>query len=192
MGMTDVSRDYVKREFDETLGYIRGDIQWLIDKQTGLNYTIALLVVCGCEMLAACLGDTNRHGETVFAGFLPDEWQPLAGVLYSALRDGLAHGFDTRHLLVDGEEHQIHLDAKGPPGIRFARTDRGIGLFIRTRSIADALCKRITDYEVLLQHDEAACHQFLEARQRPAVLKGPELATWRALRTESGVRLRAD
>ena len=142
------------------------DIQWLIDKQSGgpgaPNYTVALLVGCGFEVLAACQGGANRHGETVFAEFLPDEWRLLAGMLYSALRDGLAHGFDTKHLLVDGEEHQIHLHVKGPPGIRFARTDRGIGLFIGTRSIADALCEKITDYEVLLA----------AARQRPAMLKG--------------------
>ena len=53
--MTDFA--VVKLEFDETLGHIRQDLKWLLEKRSGLNYTIALLIGCGCEMLAACGGD---------------------------------------------------------------------------------------------------------------------------------------
>jgi hypothetical protein len=31
----------VKLEFDETLGYIRQDLRYLLDKHSSLNYTIA-------------------------------------------------------------------------------------------------------------------------------------------------------
>jgi len=62
--MTDFA--VVKLEFDETLGYIRQDLRWLLEKQSSLNHTIALLIVCGCEMLAACGGDKKRLGERMF------------------------------------------------------------------------------------------------------------------------------
>ena len=107
-GMQEYSLAYIKREFAETLGYIRGDITWLIEHDSVLNYTIALLIGCGCEMLAACSGDKNRLGEKVFAELMPvNEWQVLAKLIYGALRDGLVHGFDTKHLRVNGQDHQI-------------------------------------------------------------------------------------
>jgi hypothetical protein len=81
--------EYIKQEFRESLGYIRQDIKWLIKHDAGLNYTIALLIGCGCEMLVACGGDKNRLGEKVFADLLPSgEWQVLADRIYGALRDG--------------------------------------------------------------------------------------------------------
>ena len=67
--MTDFA--VVKVKFDETLGYIRQDLRWLLEKRSSLNYTIALLIGCGCEMLAACGGDKQRRGERVFAELLP-------------------------------------------------------------------------------------------------------------------------
>jgi hypothetical protein len=36
--------------------------------------------------------------KTALADLLPDaDWKQLAGVLYEALRNGLAHNFDTKH-----------------------------------------------------------------------------------------------
>ena len=125
--MAQVSFADIRGEFDETLGYIRQDITWLLDHNSGLNYTIALLVGCGCETLADCRGGTKRKGEKVFAELLPSgELQVLANRLYGALRDGLAHGFDTKHLSVDGAEHQIYLDSRGPQGIAIVNNSRGI------------------------------------------------------------------
>src|SRR5436190_17121147 len=116
--MANVSFADIKSEFDETLGYIRQDIRWLLDHDSGLNYTIALLVGCACEMLADCRVGTKTKGQVVFSELLASgELRVLANRLYGALRDGLAHGFDTKHILVDGKEHQIYLDSCGPQGI---------------------------------------------------------------------------
>jgi len=80
----------IKKEFDDSVGYIRQDLRWLQSHQSGLNYTVLLLVGCGCEMLAAIGGDKKRRGEKVFAELLPaGDWRLLATRLYTALRDGL-------------------------------------------------------------------------------------------------------
>lgn len=175
----------VMQEFEETLGYIRQDINWLLEKDSSLNYTIALLIGCGCEMLAACAGDRNRRGERVFAELLPDtkELQTLAVRLYSALRDGLAHGFDTKHLRVDGTEHQIYLTSQGPQGITIVRNRRGIGLQIGVGALAKCLCDKITEFENQLKRDEDARRRFMEARQPKADLNAAEADAWRALVT---------
>ena len=185
--MAQVSFADIQQEPGETLGYIRQDIRWLLAHDSGLNYTIALLVGCGCEMLADCRGGTKRLGEIVFAELLPPgELQTLAKRLYGALRDGLAHGFDTKHLSVDGTEHQIYLDSRGPQGIMIVKTSRGIGLKIGIRSLAEALCAKITDFETLLRQDEEARKRFMKARQRAADLNTEEAAAWRAMVKAAG------
>ncbi len=178
--MTDFT--VVMQEFDETLGYIRQDLRWLLEKRSSLNYTIGLLIGCGCEMLAACAGDKKRHGERVFAELLPcsKELQALADRLYSALRNGLAHGFDTKHILVDGAEHQIYLSSQGEQVITAIRNDRGIGLLIGVGALAEALCVKITEFEERLRSDEDARRRFMDARQRSAGLNSAEANAWRA------------
>lgn len=179
--MTDFA--VVMQEFDETLGYIREDLRWLLEKRSSLNYTIALLIGCGCEMLAACAGDRKRFGERVFAELLPreKELQVLADRLYSALRDGLAHGFDTKHLWVDGKEHQIYLSSQGMQGFSIIKNDRGIGLLIGIGALAEALCVKITELEDRLKNNEDARQRFMDARQRTADLNSAEATAWRTL-----------
>ena len=180
---------HIMREFRETLGYLRGDLRYLLDRQAGLNYTIALLIGCGCEMLAAAEGDTkNRLGETVFAELLPaGDVQALATRLYSALRDGLAHGFDTKHIEVEGVEHQIHLTSVGQQDIRLQSTDRGVGLYIGVQRLAEALCAKITDFETKLRTDEGVRQRFMQARQPTTRLNTGEKAAWNRLLVAAGL-----
>lgn len=123
----------------------------------------------------------------VFAELLPsEELQVLANRLYGALRDGLAHGFDTKHLFVDGTEHQVYLDSRGPQEIAIASNSRGIGLRIGIRSLAEALCAKITDLETLLGKDEDARKRFQKAHQRKADLNKDEAVAWRAMVKTAG------
>jgi hypothetical protein len=185
--MDEDSIEYIKREFAETLGYIRGDLRWLLEKNSGLNYTIGLLIGCGCEMLAACREDGKRLGEKLFAELLPPgEWQQLADRLYSALRDGLAHGFDTKHLRVDDREHQIYLDSRGRQGLYIVNNNRGIGLHIGVRELAERLCLKIDEMERLVFDDEAVRERFMKSRQRTADLNTKEADAWRALVKSAG------
>jgi hypothetical protein len=186
--MTDLA--VVKQEFAETLGYIRQDLQWLLQTRSSLNYTIALLLGCGCEMLAACAGDEKRQGEKILAELLPatKELQVLAHRLYSALRNGLAHGFDTKHLRVDGAEHQIYLASLGSQGITIQENDRGIGLRIGIGALAEGLCAKITEFEKQLMQDEDVRQRFINARQRAADLNANEAAAWRALIVAAGIK----
>jgi hypothetical protein len=124
-----------------------------------------LLVGCGCEALAACWAGAKRKGELVFAELLPPgELQFLANRLYSGLRDGLGHSFDTKHIFVDGTEHQIYLSSRGPQVIAIASNSRGIGLSIGIRSLAESLRAKITNFEALLRQDQEARNRFQNVR----------------------------
>ena len=88
-------------------------------------------------MLAACRDPKKRNGEIVFAELLPaGDWQVLATRLYGALRDGLAHGFDTKHIFVDGKEHQICLNSSEQAQFAFRNSDRGLVLSVQIKFIA--------------------------------------------------------
>jgi hypothetical protein len=91
----------IEREFDESLGYIHNDIHALCSGTQTLNYTVALLVGVACEALEDAHAYANKI--TVFSALLPDdEWRKLAKPLFEAIRHGLAHNFDTRHIDVNG------------------------------------------------------------------------------------------
>jgi len=138
-------------------------------------------------MLAACGNHKDRLGEKVFADLLPTgEWQVLANRIYGALRDGLAHGFDTKHLLVDGKEHQIYLSVRGDQEIKVIRNIRGVGLYIGIGSLAETLCDKIDEFEAILEHDEDARGRFLRARQPTAGLNTNEVAAWHTLAAAKG------
>jgi len=174
----------IKKEFDDSVGYIRQDLRWLQSHDTGLNYTVLLLVGCGCEMLAAIGGDEKRRGEKIFAELLPSgDWQILAKRLYTALRDGLAHGFDTKHLNVDGLTVQLFISWRQRSAIELRSMDAGYGVYIGAQPMVDALCGMIDKLETLLQQGEAARHRFKTAAeyQRTAPLNQNEADAWRRL-----------
>jgi hypothetical protein len=189
--MRQPSFEDIKSEFDETLGYLRNDLDWLITNKPCLHYTVALLVGCGCEMLAACRGpESKRRGEIVLAELLPEgDWRILAERLYTALRDGLAHGFDTKHIVVDGQQYQISLRSRGRgPQLMFLDSDRGPILSIHIKSIATDLCAKITDFEELLKRDADSRQRFLRASQPVASLNEREKAAWRNLVGQRPIR----
>lgn len=98
----------IEEEFEYSLGYIHNDIQALCQGTQTLNYTVALLVGVACEALEDAGAYANKI--TVLEELLPDaDWKKLARPLFDALRHGLAHNFDTKHIHVNGDIVQIHL-----------------------------------------------------------------------------------
>lgn len=106
--------------------------------------------------------------------------------MYSALRNGLAHGFDTKHILADGAEHQIYLSYQGTQAIAVVKNRRGIGLRIGVPSLAESLCVKITELEILLRQSEQTRRGFQDARQQPAILNKDEATVWREMVRAAG------
>jgi hypothetical protein len=173
----------IKNEFDESLGYIKNDISALCRQDKTVNYTVALLVACGCEVLAEGWGD-RRQPHDVFAELLPDnDWKALAKPLYEALRNGLAHKFDTKHLHVDGQSIQIYFFWAHRQIVDIGTANGGTGLFIGTRPLGELLCAKIEEFQQKLQTDAAARERFRRAYGRESMTKcsTAETAAWRRL-----------
>jgi hypothetical protein len=162
--------DDIKHEFDESLGYIHNDIAWLCEHNSGLNYTVALLIGCACEALAD--GGAYPSKERALAELLPDDdWKQLAKPLFDALRNGLAHSFDTKHLHVDSEAIQIYIVWNMPTAIGIKKANGADGLFIGTRLLAGKVCAAINTFRTKLQSDPTACQRFRDALQRDRSVK---------------------
>ncbi|MFZ0912194.1 MAG: hypothetical protein WBQ76_04845 [Candidatus Korobacteraceae bacterium] len=173
----------VEKEFDESLGYIKNDISALCRQNETVNYTVALLVACGCEFLAEGRGE-RKEPHDVFAELLPtDDWKALAKPLYEAVRNGLAHKFDTKHLHVDGQRLQIYFSWTRKQIVDIGPVGSGTGLFIGTRPLGTLLCQKIEEFRQKLQTDAAARERFRRAykSQDWTQCSATETAAWKRL-----------
>ncbi len=161
-------------EFKDSFGYIRGDIRAICSAKETVNYTVALLVGCACEMLAAARGD-RKHPERILEEILEPQWRPLAACLSNALQNGLVHGFDTKHLMVDGVAHQMYMSWKARDPVKLTRTALTTRLTIGPTVLAELICKKIDELEALLRSDP---HRH--DRERP--LNRHELKAWNNIR----------
>jgi len=96
----------IEKEFNETFGYVRQDIAEILKKNLALNYTIALLVCCACEMLTWHRDLRDDQAYKVFTSLLPDT-EPCKAVgktLWEALRNGLAHNFRPDTIKIEDDE----------------------------------------------------------------------------------------
>jgi hypothetical protein len=58
----------IRKEFDESLGYLKNDISALCRQHETVNYTVALLIACACELMGKASG---RQSHEIFAVLLP-------------------------------------------------------------------------------------------------------------------------
>jgi hypothetical protein len=181
--MTGLSFEDIEKEYEESLGYIKNDVSALCGQNETVNYTVALLVACACEVMATA-AVKGMQPKDVFAGLLPDgDWKALAKPLYEALRNGLAHKFDTKHLQVDGKSVQIYFRWTGEHIVEIVSVSSRIGLFIGTRPLGRLLCKKIDEFRDGLQADAAARERFRQAYrcQNTTKCSTVETAAWRRL-----------
>jgi hypothetical protein len=135
----------IEKEFNETFGYVRQDIAAILRKNLGLNYTIALLVCCACEMLA---WHRDLKEDEVFTSLLPDTeaYRTIGKTLWEALRNGLAHKF--RPYTISIEDHEWRFSISSGPGPHMSVT-KGQPNWIRLNMMAfsERVTSQIDAYE---------------------------------------------
>ena len=184
MYMSEISYAEIEPEFNESLGYIRNDIAALCRGNERVNYTLALLIACGCDVIARG-SRSKRQAHEVFAELLSNsDWKALAKPLYEALRNGLAHKFDTKHLHVDGDIVQMYFYWTRKQVAEIGLANGRTALFIGTRLLGERLCERIDDFRRNLKTDAGARECFRRAYHRESVTRFSlmETAAWKRLR----------
>jgi hypothetical protein len=173
----------IQKEFRVSFGYIQNDMKAICRGKETINYTLALLVAVACEMLAAARGD-RKQPENALTEILSSQWRPLAKRLFDAFRNGLAHGFDTKHIVVNGASHQIYMQWQGTLPVEIVHSSGGIQLCIRPRVLADLICAKIDELEDLLRSDATARKRWfneVHLHKREIKLDAKGKAAWKAL-----------
>jgi len=178
-----VSYADIKHEFDVTLGYIHDDIRALCAGKETVNYTVALLIGVACEALEDAGFYANK--KTVLADLLPDDdWKQLAGVLYEALRNGLAHNFDTKHIHINGQVVQIYLVWSMSRAIAIEERNGAEALSLGTCVLGMGICEKINEFRAKLQRDPLACERFKNSLNNSGRQVDCKPALWNVLRNK--------
>jgi hypothetical protein len=127
----------IEKEFKETFGYVRQDIDAILKTNLKLHYTVTLLVCCACEMLTWHRGLRDDEAYEVFTSLLPEEepYKVLGKTMWEALRNGLAHKFRPATIRIENDEWRFTISSDGGSDVTASRgKPNWIGLNIRVLS----------------------------------------------------------
>ena len=96
----------IERDFEELRSFILNDIRQIVALEQGANYAAAAIIACAHETLAQLHLRGSRKYAT-FAETLPTAWRAVAPSLFDALRNGIAHGYATKTIVVAGSRVEI-------------------------------------------------------------------------------------
>ena len=113
---------------------------------------------------------------------LPDnDWRKLAKPLFEAIRHGLAHRFDTKHIEVNGQFVQIYLSWGMKRTIEIQTLDGRDALFLGTCRLRSEMCRVIQDFRCALKQSTEARQRYKDTlRYRGTVDCSPDL--WQHLK----------
>lgn len=111
----DVSYEQIRASFEKVRHYFSYDLKLLTSVDTGGNYITGLLICCACEILSR-LEYGKEDGIRFFAEeMLPVKWRPVAPNLFDAMRNGIAHFYETKSIHLTGRVVEIYLSWRKEP-----------------------------------------------------------------------------
>jgi hypothetical protein len=157
----------IEKEFNETFGYVRQDIAEILKKNLGLNYTIALLVCCACEMLTWHRDLRDDQAYEVFTSLLPDtdSYKAVGKTLWEALRNGLAHKFRPDTIRIEDEEWRFTISSQSGPHMSVTK-GQPHWIHLNVRVFSSRVISRIDAYEQELRTSADARLSFHEKSKR--------------------------
>jgi hypothetical protein len=151
----------IEKEFSETFGYVRQDIAAILKNNLGLNYTIALLVCCACEMLTWHGGLRDDQAHEVFTSILPDTepYRAVGKTLWEAMRNGLAHKFRPDTIRIENDEWRFTISSRGGPHVSVTK-GQPHWIHLNIRECSSRVSSQIDAYEQELRASADARLRF--------------------------------
>ncbi len=168
----------IKPEFVRLWNFIVGDLDYLVDHETGGNYLAAALITCACDTLSYLRYDENSNGGRFFAEVLPTQWAALADKLYQAIRDGIVHSYDTKVICVGSQKITVNISWSEKPHFHLS-PDRTT-LHINIRNLAADFKNALKRFEADLM-DNPDLRKTFESRMRKSrelVVRGSDRKVW--------------
>jgi hypothetical protein len=169
----------IEKEFAETFGYVRQDIAEILKRNLGLNYTIALLVCCACEMLTWHRGLRDDQAYEVFTSLLldTDPYKAVGKTLWEALRNGLAHKFRPDTIRIAGDELRFTISSRSGGGpLLSVIKGRPNWIHLNIRAFASRVISQVDAYEQELRTSADARLSFHQNSQSYIRTIPPEAA----------------
>ena len=180
----DISYEDIRGSFERVRDYFSFDLRLLSNEDHGGNYVTALLICCVSETLSR-LKYGKKNGVRFFAEeMLPDKWWPVAPNLFDAMRNGIAHFYETKRIRVRDKVIDIYISWREKPHLEFS--DDKARLYLNIQSMAGQTLKLLERYEVSLKADSKLRSQWYEAMRAIKVqcskkVEGDELKAWENL-----------
>ena len=161
----DVQYETIQKKFEEIKSFITHDLGVLVNSPSGVNYTAALLIACACETLAWFkYGKQNIGDQFLRDMMLPEQWKPVSKSLYDALRDGLAHAFETMNVKVGSKQFDIGVSWGNHKHLTF--NENHSILYLNMKTMADHLLIAIANYEQELKNNPTVREKFFETMRK--------------------------
>ncbi len=158
----DIAFNEIEQEFNETFGYVRQDIAKILEKQLGLDYTIALLVCCACEMLTWHRDLRHDQAHEIFASLLPEPYRAVGKTLWEALRNGLAHNFRPDTIRIGEDDWRFSISSEHEHPHVKATKGRPHWIQLNIRTCSSLVITQIDAYERQLRTNPDARLKFRE------------------------------
>ena len=151
----------IEKEFNATFGYIRQDIAAILMNDLGLNYTIALLVCCACEMLTWHRSLREDQAHEVFTSLLPnaEPYKTVGKTLWEALRNGLAHKFRPDTIRIANDEWRFSISSQSGPHVSVTK-GQPHWIHLNIRQCSSRISSQIDAYEQELRANADARLRF--------------------------------
>lgn len=164
-----MSFDLIEDDFYELRDFILNDLKILLKSPKGGNYAAALLVTTACDVLGK-LKYKSGGGEQFFKEyFVPNDWQSMASSLYDALRNGLAHSFAPKAIvLIDNLEIELCISWKDKPHFKYDPVKNSI--YFNIQNLAKALMTAFEKYEKDLINNKELCLFYNKKRNKKRVI----------------------
>lgn len=155
----------IEKRFNQVRRYITGDLRRLVKQPKGGNYLAAFLIACACETVGWFKYGNNQRGAQVLAEeLLPPEFRPVAPSLYDAMRNGIAHRYETKTLCIGDKRLDVGISWRKKPHLCVSRR-QGI-IFLNVQSLAKQVYRMFSKYKRELQSDATLREKFYDSMNR--------------------------
>jgi hypothetical protein len=163
-----VAVDYrdIAESYERLRTFLLQDLELIVSRDTGGNYSATLLTMTACEALGRLRYGTESGGSKFFKEYvLPATWKDVSADLFDALRNGLAHSYETKMLVQFGARSvEIGISWRDHSHLSFDR-DRSV-LFLNVPELAAALRRAIDRYEGELRAQEPLRDRYRQWSKR--------------------------
>ncbi|HSL03489.1 MAG TPA: hypothetical protein VK901_08125 [Nitrospiraceae bacterium] len=171
----------IKTRYKRVRHFLTNDLKLLVIQPSGGNYLAAFMIACACETISWFRYGTNK-GDSIFAEkLLSPAWQPVASSLYDAMRNWIAHRYETKTLRIADKRLEIGISWKKKPHLSFSRNRKVV--FLNIQTLSEQVFHMLDEYEEELKTNSSLRERFYQSmkgkwQQKP---DGGELEAWKTI-----------